>query len=39
VAGVGVGSYVTKAWQSDGDFTRVSEAARAFLSAVAEARK
>jgi 2-dehydro-3-deoxyphosphogluconate aldolase / (4S)-4-hydroxy-2-oxoglutarate aldolase len=39
VAGVGVGSYVTKAWQADGDFTRVSEAARAFLSAVAEARK
>ena len=39
VAGVGVGSYVTKAWQPDGDFTRVTEAARAFLSAVAEARK
>ncbi|AFR28880.1 2-dehydro-3-deoxyphosphogluconate aldolase/4-hydroxy-2-oxoglutarate aldolase [Arthrobacter sp. Rue61a] len=38
VAGVGVGSYVTKAWQPDGDFTRVTEAARAFLAAVAEAR-
>ncbi|WP_066285320.1 bifunctional 4-hydroxy-2-oxoglutarate aldolase/2-dehydro-3-deoxy-phosphogluconate aldolase [Arthrobacter sp. B6] len=39
VAGVGVGSYVTKAWQRDGDFARVTEAARAFLTAVAEARK
>lgn len=39
VAGVGVGSYVTKAWQPDGDFGRVTEAARAFLSAVAEARR
>ncbi len=39
VACVGVGSAVTKAWQSDGDFSRVTEAAREFLSAVAEARK
>ncbi|MEV8150495.1 hypothetical protein AB0O52_20425, partial [Arthrobacter sp. NPDC080073] len=39
VASVGVGSYVTKAWQPDGDFSRVTGAARAFLSAVAEARK
>jgi 2-dehydro-3-deoxyphosphogluconate aldolase/(4S)-4-hydroxy-2-oxoglutarate aldolase len=39
VVGVGVGSYVTKAWQPDGDFSRVTEAARAFLRAVAEARK
>jgi 2-dehydro-3-deoxyphosphogluconate aldolase/(4S)-4-hydroxy-2-oxoglutarate aldolase len=39
VAGVGVGSYVTKAWQPDGDFSRVTEAAKEFLSAVAEARK
>ena len=39
VAGVGVGSYVTKAWQPDGDFTRVTEAAEEFLSAVAEARR
>ena len=28
VAGVGVGSAVTKAWQPDGDFTRVTAAAR-----------
>jgi 2-dehydro-3-deoxyphosphogluconate aldolase/(4S)-4-hydroxy-2-oxoglutarate aldolase len=39
VAGVGVGSYVTKAWQPDGDFTRVTKAAEQFLSAVAEARR
>ncbi|GAB13067.1 2-dehydro-3-deoxy-6-phosphogalactonate aldolase [Arthrobacter globiformis NBRC 12137] len=39
VAGVGVGSYVTKAWQPDGDFSRVTEAAKEFLSAVAEARQ
>ena len=39
VAGVGVGSYVTKAWQPDGDFTRVTKAAEEFLSAVAEARR
>jgi len=36
---VGVGSAVTKAWQPDGDFTRVTEAAREFLSAVAAARQ
>jgi 2-dehydro-3-deoxyphosphogluconate aldolase / (4S)-4-hydroxy-2-oxoglutarate aldolase len=39
VAGVAVGSAVTKAWQPDGDFSRVTEAAREFLSAVAEARQ
>lgn len=39
VAGVGVGSYVTKAWQPDGDFSRVTKAAKEFLSAVAEARR
>ncbi|MHC6592881.1 bifunctional 4-hydroxy-2-oxoglutarate aldolase/2-dehydro-3-deoxy-phosphogluconate aldolase [Arthrobacter sp. FX8] len=39
VAGVGVGSYVTKAWQPDGDFSRVTEAAKEFLSAVAKARQ
>jgi 2-dehydro-3-deoxyphosphogluconate aldolase/(4S)-4-hydroxy-2-oxoglutarate aldolase len=39
VACVGVGSAVTKAWQPDGDFSRVTEAAREFLSAVAEARQ
>lgn len=39
VAGVGVGSYVTKAWQPDGDFNRVTKAAQEFLSAVAEARR
>jgi 2-dehydro-3-deoxyphosphogluconate aldolase/(4S)-4-hydroxy-2-oxoglutarate aldolase len=39
VAGVAVGSAVTKAWQPDGDFSRVTEAAREFLAAVAEARQ
>ncbi|MFF2347616.1 bifunctional 4-hydroxy-2-oxoglutarate aldolase/2-dehydro-3-deoxy-phosphogluconate aldolase [Pseudarthrobacter sp. NPDC058119] len=39
VAGVGVGSYVTKAWQQDGDFNRVTNAAKEFLAAVAEARR
>jgi len=39
VACVGVGSHVTKAWQPDGDFSRVTEAAREFLAAVAEARQ
>lgn len=39
VAGVGVGSYVTKAWQPDGDFSRVTAAAKEFLAAVAEARR
>lgn len=38
VACVGVGSSVTKAWQPDGDFGRVTDAARTFLAAVAEAR-
>jgi 2-dehydro-3-deoxyphosphogluconate aldolase/(4S)-4-hydroxy-2-oxoglutarate aldolase len=38
VAGVGVGSAVTKAWQPDGDFTRVTAAARDFLTAVRDAR-
>lgn len=38
VSAVGVGSAVTKAWQADGDFTRVTEAAREFLSAVRAAR-
>ena len=38
VAGVGVGSAVTKAWQTDGDFTRVTAAARDFLRAVKDAR-
>ena len=39
VAGVGVGSYVTKAWQPDGDFSRVTKAAKEFLAAVAEGRR
>jgi len=39
VAGVGVGSAVTKAWQPDGDFTRVAAAAREFLAAVRDARR
>lgn len=39
VAGVGVGSAVTKAWQPDGDFTRVTAAARQFLTAVQGARR
>ncbi|ACL41651.1 2-dehydro-3-deoxyphosphogluconate aldolase/4-hydroxy-2-oxoglutarate aldolase [Pseudarthrobacter chlorophenolicus A6] len=39
VAGVGVGSAVTKAWQPDGDFSRVTEAAREFLAAVEKARQ
>ena len=39
VTWVGVGSAVTKAWQPDGDFSRVSEAAKEFLSAVAAARQ
>lgn len=38
VSTVGVGSAVTKAWQPDGDFTRVTEAAREFLAAVRAAR-
>jgi 2-dehydro-3-deoxyphosphogluconate aldolase / (4S)-4-hydroxy-2-oxoglutarate aldolase len=39
VAGVGVGSAVTKAWQPDGDYTRVTGAAQAFLAAVQHARQ
>lgn len=39
VSAVGVGSAVTKAWQPDGDFTRVTAAARAFLAAVRDARR
>jgi 2-dehydro-3-deoxyphosphogluconate aldolase/(4S)-4-hydroxy-2-oxoglutarate aldolase len=39
VVGVGVGSAVTKAWQPDGDFTRVTTAAREFLAAVQDARR
>jgi 2-dehydro-3-deoxyphosphogluconate aldolase / (4S)-4-hydroxy-2-oxoglutarate aldolase len=39
VAGVGVGSAVTKAWQPDGDYTRVTAAAQDFLAAVRDARK
>lgn len=39
VTAVGVGSAVTKAWQPDGDFTRVTGAAREFLTAVRDARK
>ena len=38
VVGVGVGSAVTKAWQPDGDFARVTAAAQDFLAAVREAR-
>ncbi|WP_103061905.1 bifunctional 4-hydroxy-2-oxoglutarate aldolase/2-dehydro-3-deoxy-phosphogluconate aldolase [Actinomyces qiguomingii] len=34
VLSVGVGSAVTKAWQRDGDFTRVTDAARTFMAAV-----
>lgn len=39
VAGVGVGSAVTKAWQPYGDFTRVTAAAKEFLEAVQDARR
>ena len=39
VAGVGVGSAVTKAWQPDGDYTRVTAAAQEFLAAVRDARQ
>ncbi|MET0844007.1 MAG: bifunctional 4-hydroxy-2-oxoglutarate aldolase/2-dehydro-3-deoxy-phosphogluconate aldolase [Mycetocola sp.] len=38
VCSVGVGSAITKAAQSTGDYTRVVDAARRFLGAVAEAR-
>ncbi len=39
VAGVGVGSAVTKAWRPDGDYTRVTAVARDFLDAVRAARQ
>ena len=39
VVGVGVGSAVTKAWQPDGDYSRVTSAAREFLDAVRTARR
>ena len=38
-AAVGVGSAVTKAWQADSDFTKVTAAARDFVAAVAAARE
>lgn len=36
--GVGVGSYITKAAQKDGDYSKVTVAAQEFLAAVAQAR-
>jgi 2-dehydro-3-deoxyphosphogluconate aldolase/(4S)-4-hydroxy-2-oxoglutarate aldolase len=39
VVGVGVGGAITRAWQPDGDFTRVTAAAREFLAAVQDARR
>jgi len=39
VACVGVGSAVTKAWQADDDFSRVTLAARDFLAAVHDTRR
>lgn len=39
VIAVGVGSFVTKAAQADGDYSRVTAAARTFLAAISEARK
>lgn len=39
VTAVGVGSAVTKAWQPDGDYTRVTTAAQEFLAAVRDARR
>lgn len=38
VTAVGIGSYVTKAARDDGDYTRVTEAAKTFLAAIAAAR-
>lgn len=38
VTAVGVGSYITKAAQKDGDYSRVTRAAETFLAAVKEAR-
>ncbi|OXM86476.1 bifunctional 2-keto-4-hydroxyglutarate aldolase/2-keto-3-deoxy-6-phosphogluconate aldolase [Paenibacillus rigui] len=37
--GVGVGSYITKAAQKDGDYRKVTAAAKEFLEAVAAARQ
>lgn len=39
VIAVGVGSYVTKAAQGDGDYGHVTRAAEKFLAAIADARK
>lgn len=39
VVAVGVGSAVTKAWQPDGDFARVTAAAQDLLRAVQDARR
>lgn len=39
VTAVGVGSFVTKAAQQDGDYGKVAEAARAFLAAIEKARR
>jgi 2-dehydro-3-deoxyphosphogluconate aldolase/(4S)-4-hydroxy-2-oxoglutarate aldolase len=36
--GVGVGSYITKAAQKNGDYSKVTAAAKEFLGAVAAAR-
>lgn len=39
VTAVGVGSFVTKAAQEDGDYGRVAKAARTFLAAIEDARR
>lgn len=39
VTAVGVGSFVTKAAQQDGDYGKVAEAARTFLAAIEQARR
>ena len=39
VTAVGVGSFVTKAAQEDGDYGRVAQAARTFLTAIEDARR
>lgn len=39
VTAVGVGSFVTKAAQEDGDYGRVAQAARTFLTAIQDARR
>ncbi|MDY7556904.1 hypothetical protein [Cryobacterium sp. 10C3] len=39
VTAVGVGSFVTKAAQADGDYSKVTSAAETFLAAISEARK